>query len=57
MLVTLEHNLEMMNIERSYTTILDMLAAVGGLESTIKTLAYFIVSAFYSKALRDYLVA
>jgi len=46
-----------MHIERSYTTILDMLAAVGGLESTIKTLAYFIVSVFHSNALRDYLVA
>ena len=56
MIITLEHNLDLKQIERSYYTILDVLADVGGLQGIQTFIGTFIVGLFYRDSVREHLI-
>ena len=57
MIVTLQADLDLQHIERSYYTLLDVLSDVGGLDSALIFLGQIIISFFYGDGLREHLAS
>ena len=56
MVITIEASLDQQHIERSYYTLLDVLADVGGLDGTLALFGNIVISVIYGDAVKDYLV-
>ena len=56
MIITLEHNLDLRRIERSYYTFVDVLSDVGGLQGIQNAIATFLIGLFYRDTVREHLI-